>query len=840
MTTARPGTASAEPEAAEPRVQQGDLLIDNHSFEDGTTGWSALDATGRPDGAAADCSITGTEAWSTDGTDSLLLKGGGACQWPGASSSPVAVVAGEALTAFATIRATTRAAIGIRFTDDSGSTVGRRTSPRTTIDKDRSIEITATAPATATRAVVEIQALSSAAMDNVLITGPATALGTQISKRMGFLAMGDGVDQDGRAIVVTVGTGSEEDPAKIIATDVLTGTVTQVVDMPGAVGSWTVAQNPVSKIFYIGTYSSGALWSWKPGARTATRIGPPPLKAFGFAYGLSFGADGTVYGGGWGEGTDGYPGASIWKYVEGDGFGSIAPEPLTTDANYTRWTAYDEVTDAVFTGTGTKTHLYGCNASGDQACTEFTDLLSPELQQAAWLYTGKASNGYLTMWGGDSKSSGNDYLAILKVSRDAAGDLQAEKVTEIKGVIYAGPSDIVDGKVYFNVAGETDNPLHSYDLATGEEKTITSAAVNIFSRGWEAMQLADPAWPGTTLVGWNSGGWLVKWNIETGKLSRTLTEDIPETSIRVNNLSSGADGRIWTGGYLTGGLGAVAPMRSDQHATYPIGAQAEGMINYQGRIYQGSYPNGRIESFDPAADGDPKPRVDCTIGNNQNRPYGLSGYHDRVYFGSQAEYGHTQGAFGYLDLTTGTCTTIVGPLGEQSINAVTGSEGKVFGAGNIFYSYDGTPTEDQAKLLIFDEKTGNAKSVVWPIPDTRSINAAATGPDGTVWLYAEGWLVAMDASTEKIIMKKEIFPDLKPGDRISGNYGQLITNSDGRIYGNVGGRVFGFDPDPSDQGADLDLRVLFDGAGPHIANDDYGNLYVAYRSAQLLRLDPRS
>lgn len=856
-TTTRPDRASAEPAADNPRIQQNDLLITNHSFEDGTSGWTAYDGSAgdrtpwpgqadssndrNDDSAAAQCSISASDDWSVDGAKSLLLKGHRHCRRPGVRSSAVPAVAGERLTAFATIRAKTKASIGLRFTDDDGKIIGTEQSEPAVINKDRPIEITARTPSGATRAAVQISASSSAAVDNVLITGTATALGTQVSKQMSFSAMGDGVDQDGRAIVVTVGTGSEADPAKIIATDVLTGAVTQIVDMPGAVGSWTVAQNPVSKIFYVGTYSTGALWSWKPGDKEATRIGAPPLKAFGFAYGLSFGKDGTVYGGGWGESTDGYPGASIWKYVEGEGFGFLAPTPLTTDANYTRWTAYDEVTDAVFTGTGTKAHLYGCNATGKQDCTEFTDQLSPELQKAAWLYTGKASNGYLTLWGGDSKSAGNDYLAILKVSRDADGKLQAEKVTEIKGVIYSGPSDIVDGKVYFNVADEDEHPLHSYDLATGEQQTISSAAVDIFSRGWEAVQLDDPDWPGTTLVGWDSGGWLVKWNIKTEKLDRSLTEDIPATGIRVNNVSSGADGSVWTAGYLTGGLGSVAPMRSDQQTTYAVGGQAEGMINYQGRVYQGTYPDGEIASFDPTTGGDPEPRTDCTIGHQQNRPYGLYGYRDRVYFGSQAEYGHDQGAFGYLDLKTGTCTTLDGPLGAQSINAITASGGKVFGGGNIFFSYDGTPTEEQAKLLIFEEKSGDAKAVTWPIPDTRSVNAAATASDGTVWFYAEGWLVAMDPRTEKIIMKEEIFPDLKPGERIGGNYGEMITNHDGRIYGNVGGRVFGFDPRKAlqDGSADAGLQVLFDGAGPHIGNDNYGNIYVPYQSTQLLRLNPR-
>ncbi|MFX4270774.1 hypothetical protein ACQBAR_09170 [Propionibacteriaceae bacterium Y1685] len=832
-------TAAAVPPIEKPRVQQGDLLISNHSFESGTDGWTA--SNGRGAAASQACAVTSTQDWATDGSSSLTVGGDTRCIDAGAVSSTVTAVAGEKLTAFAAVRNADPSSIGLRFTDDDGNLIKAEQTKRQRRKAGSTLELTATVPEGATKAAVELGALRGNTFDNVLISGTATSVGSQINKRMSFLAMGDGVDANGRAIVVTVGTGSEEDSAKLIATDVLTGKVTEVVDLPGAVGSWTVAQNPVSKIFYVGTYSSAALWSWKPGESEATRIGTPPIKGFGFTYGLSFGTDGTVYGGGWGEPTDGYAGAAIWKYTEGQGFGAIGTNPLTTDANYTRWTAYEETTDAVFTGTGTKAHLYGCNATGAQTCKEFTSLLSPALQSSAWLYTGKASDGYLTVWGGDSQSRGNDYLAILKVSRDGNGELQADVVTEIKGVIYAGPSDIVDGKVYFNKAGETSNPLHSYDLATGEERTITSAPVNIFSRGWEAMQLDDPAWPGTTIVGWNSGGWLTKWNIDTEKFERTLTEDIPDTSTRVTNLSSGADGNIWSAGYLTGGLGKVAPMRSDQQTTYTVGGQAESMINYRGKVYQGTYPNARIESFDPATQTGQAPTVECAIGERQNRPYGLHGSGDRLYFGSQAEYGFNKGAFGWLNLTSGECTTIVGPLGEQSINAITSSKGKVFGGGNVFFSYDGIPTEEQAKLLIFDEATGEHKAVEWPIPGTRSINAAATSADGTVWLYAEGWLVGMDPISEKIIVQQEIFPDLKPGNRIGGSYGEMIVNTDGKLYGNVGGRVFSFDPVSTrkDKVADASLRIHFAGAGAHLTNDQYGNIYVPYGSTQLLRLNPR-
>lgn len=129
----------------------------------------------------------------------------------------------------------------------------------------------------------------------------------------------------------------------------------------------------------------------------------------------------------------------------------------------------------------------------------------------------------------------------------------------------------------------------------------------------------------------------------------------------------------------------------------------------------------------------------------------------------------------------------------------------------------------------------------WPVPKTRAVNAAVTDPDGIVWFYAEGWLLALDPTTEEWIHREHIFPDWKPGDRIAGNYGQMVVTSDGWIYGNVGGRIFGFDPRRTlAQGSASDtLRILTEGTGPYLTRDAYDNLYVTYSATALLRIDPR-
>lgn len=833
--------AQADPPVPKPRLQQGDLLVGNHGFEDGTSAWTPTDGNGGD--AAEDCQdvLTTATSWASEGKQALALPGRAPCVTAGASSEPVEAVAGETYTAFAHVGKEGKPKIGLRWIDVNGEVIDTAFAPAER--RSDVVEVTGEAPEGAVEVAVEVAARGRASFDEVLITAAYTALGPQVTKQTSFLSMAAGLDENGRHVTYAMGSGSANDPAVLTITDILTGKITRNVEIPGAVGSWAVRQNPVTKTVYIGTYQSAALWLYTPGADEAKRIGAPPIDSVGFMYDIDFDENGVAYGGTWGEPTNGWAGASVYKYEEGKGFqGTLGDGPLVTDANYARPVAYENSTKTIFTGTGTKPHLIGCSTEGEARCKDFISLFSEELQKSIWVYGVTASDGYVMAWAGDSGSQGKDSLVVLKVSRDDAGELQASVVKEIKGVIYNGSSPVIDGKIYYNKAGEEGLPLHSFDVESGEEATIADAPVDIFSRRWEAVQLDDPEWPGTTIVGWNSGAILVKYNLETKKFVRTVVADVPEVSTQVNSVVTGDDEQIWSAGYLTGGLASEASMRGDQHVSNAVGGQAERMIRHQGRVYQGTYPNGRIESFTAKeiADGG-APRVDCTIGALQNRPYGLAGHGDRVYYGSQAEYGHDMGAFGWLDLKTGECTTLEGSIGHQSVNTVAASGDKVFGGGNIFYSYDGTPIEDQAKLLIFDEGTQKAKTITWPVPDTRSVNASVAGADGNVWFYAEGWLLAMDPKTEQWIHQEEIFPDWKPGARIAGNYGKMIKGKDGQIYGNVGGRVFGFDPQQTlkDGSAEKDLAILFQGAGPHITTDAYGTLYVPYNSTGLLRINPR-
>ena len=272
--------------------------------------------------------------------------------------------------------------------------------------------------------------------------------------------------------------------------------------------------------------------------------------------------------------------------------------PLTDTANYTRSLVYDEASRTVFVGTGTQVNLFGCSIDTDE-CEDLTDLLSPEIQDSVEVRRMVASEGYVLAWAGDGGSWGNDWLIVLDVERSAAGDLRVEVVDEIKGVAFPGSSPVVEDHVYYTKAGYEGWPLFRYNVVTGEETQLPKD-VEILARQWDVIELDDPQWPGPTLVELDSYGSLARYNIETETMDVQSVPDVPEVSLRINSIATGPDGSLWSSGYLHGGIGHYTPMRDDEQETFNVGGQAEQMTAHDGRMFQGTYPNGTITSFTEA------------------------------------------------------------------------------------------------------------------------------------------------------------------------------------------------------------------------------------------------
>ena len=215
----------------EKTILPGDALVSNHSFEAGLDGWTQTDGYGDEAGQRCGEALTTTQEWSSDGDASLLLDGARGCPKVGAMSDEVEVEPGQQYTVWADVHDGKVSWAGLQWIGADGEVLESEHTRRNA-RSDR-LELTATAPETATGVRVEIGAIGQTKVDKVLLSGQYTDLGAQVTQRPRFLSSEAGTDENGRDVIWAMATGSEEDPGILMATDVLTGG-----DHPSGPSAW--------------------------------------------------------------------------------------------------------------------------------------------------------------------------------------------------------------------------------------------------------------------------------------------------------------------------------------------------------------------------------------------------------------------------------------------------------------------------------------------------------------------------------------------------------------------------------------------------------------------------
>jgi hypothetical protein len=834
--TLSPAFAISQPSEASPPptpqpVATGDTLIDNYSFESGLAGWSSRSGTDA-DGARGVASCAGTASIATShlrsGVQSAQLQSSKACLIPAIESTSALATAGTRYTTFATSDAKPGTAwVSLRFLDGSGKVVGAgRSTPRPGAG---TLITSLIAPPTTSRVTVLLATTGHAYFDDALLSAEATDLGVQIA--VGSSANGTAYSTDGAGhdLAYTVMTGAHGVNARLAGINLETTKLVLDLPIPGAMGAWN-ATSTADGTVYVGSYNysdiavGGRLYSYTPGGDHVVDLGAP-VPGDTFVYGLSRGPDGSIIGGT-------YPSGAVWKYTPGTGFSAIGPRPILPGIQYLRSVAYDASTGIIYAGTAGTSHIVACPADGSAACIE---VLPASYASVPWVYNMTAGDGHA--FARVSDEHGYEHLVVIKGSKAADGTISASVVNDISGMSFPGATAPFEGKVYYAKSGA----LYSYDIASATE---TSLGVNstIWARNWEVVHFADQvAYPGDTLVGSNAGGIVARYGIQSQKLVVGPVDRLPTGVADIETIQGGPDGKIYSAGYLIGGLGIYTPMRSDQQKQLSSGpgyGQAEGMTTMAGRIYQGVYPGGFIKSFTPAdAASGVGPRTDCEIGQQQDRPYAMLGAAGKIYAGTMAIYGQVSGALTVLDTSTGQCVVHRDIVHNQSLVSLTAAKGLIVG-GSLVWGALGVPsTEPEAKLLVLDPATAQSHTVDLPVRGLRAITALATAPDGKVWVLAQSYVMSFDPTTGQFSNVRNAFPDLVYGTgseaRISALDAQMVTAPDGQIYGAIHQRyLFRLDPRTGT------TTILRKGTFQEIGLDGYGNVYTVYDVNHILRYVP--
>ncbi|MFI6790617.1 hypothetical protein ACIBG4_25140 [Nonomuraea sp. NPDC050383] len=782
-----------------------DLQIVNGGFDDGLAGWSGSHSQGGVDAVTWEgrttARVTDTDPGAAYGRESM----------PGLPAT-----AGTRYTLNAQVWADSGTAyLYLRFRDASGRLLAGGGNASATGRRWNRVTTSGVAPAgTATVSALVYSGVAdvgTAYWDEVLITSKVTDLGVQIESSVPNATTFAG----GSAYAVYTGTADVNPQLAVV--DLATGQVTRKITIPDSaatptVGGWAAATATDGSV-YLGTYPSAKLYRYVPGQSAVTDLGRAE-GGYAFIWDLEPGADGKVYGGTYNDGR--------YFMYDGGAFTTMGSVPVVAGAQYVRSLAHDPAADATYLGTGTNAGL----VRFDNVTGRVDDLLPAA-------YAHNSMVGGLTWTGGRLFAWIDRTLLVLRVTRQADGSYTAATDAAITDVdLHHSPAR--DGKVWF----VRDGLLHSYDVATG---SVQATSVR------PGLDVTGYTWSGGTLVGLGAasdGTRIFTYDPATGRWSSRVVSGAPVLPAAINALGAGPDGKIYTGGYLTGGTGVYDPMRGDGDESRPDRrtldglSQTDSLIAHDGLLYVGAYPSAKLYSYDPAGPWPPTLRYtggeagdkadDCEPGKGpppQDRPYALAGGPDgTVYMGTVPKYGKRSGALTVWK--EGTAGRTVCVVRDQSIVSLAYAGGKLFGGTSTRGALGVDPVYApgaSATLFSFDPATSAVQTYPLPLTAPKAVTALAE-VDGELWGLAGGSLVTLDPARPTAITAKRLFPDPDYAAQSSRAWrdGRLLTvaQDPDHVYGTFGDQIFSIEKSTKA------MTVLLTDSGMEgLTADGFGNLY---------------
>jgi hypothetical protein len=765
-----------------------------------------------------------------DGTKAAKLVDTSDTSPIGLESTKISATAGTTYVAFANVYVLSGSAdLYVRFYNSTDVYLGGAYQSVSSLNQWATLQTTATAPANTAKVSVLLYSakttVGTAYWDNVLISTSFTSLGVQTyDSSPNGTTFGIGSNQDK---IYSVIAGSSGNMPKMQIIDVDTEAVTTSITFPSnstLKGAWAGATATDGNV-YFGTYENARLYKHTPGTSTLTDLGMP-ISGVSVIFSMAAGDNGKVYGGT-------YDDAVLFKYQPSPGFAQIDTRPFAAGKEYIRALAYDTDHDVIYAGLGTNAAVYRF----DIVTQEKTNILPAGYEDITGM------PGSLDYSGGRLFVGLGSTKLVLNVQENPDGSLNSVTVdSTFSTSSLASPAR--NGKVYHTF----ENVLYRYDIATKTNVSL-SHQLNGKVRKFEWVTLDDQTnYPGETLVGLatnENSTYIMKYNPQNNKFRFAPVSGSPQIPSGINMVSVGPEGKIYTSGFLTGGMGVYNPLRGDGNdATSDMMfkgiSQVDRMEPYNGKMYFGVYPGGNLYEYDPTLPWDyetnPKQLVN-TSAFKQDRPKAIAFGGGKVYMGTVATTGQMDGALTVYDLATGVSSTHTGIVNDQSIISLAYENGKLYGGSTIRPGYSSTPTQTEAKLFRYDPAT-NAKLNEYSFP-VAGIKSASelTIVDGKIWGLADGYLFIFNPVTNTF----EYFQEKFTGHSYSGGtyvQGTLLTVSKdpNNVYGTIvspSGSKTLFKVNKSTKAVTSIATPT--GAADKLTADEYGNLYYKGTETELWR-----
>ncbi|WP_158299304.1 carbohydrate binding domain-containing protein [Paenibacillus antri] len=373
-------------------------------------------------------------------------------------------------------------------------------------------------------------------------------------------------------------------------------------------------------------------------------------------------------------------------------------------------------------------------------------------------------------------------------------------------------TDSLDGKLYFM----SDKKLKTIDLSTlVVEETGMEYGSGFRGADWVEFP-NNPDLPGKNLVTVRYDGGVTVMNIET-KQVRLYPPVIPGLPGVVNRLAIVSE----THAITTGSQARSSLVNLTDRTAVPFSiGQADSVYVIGDKAYLGVYPEGSLHEFDLSAPpGDANPKKLAVLGNDQERLVHMSGANGKLYISTIASYGNLGGSLTVYDTATGRLDVHKDIVANQSVLSTAVSDGKLFGSTTIRGGLGSEPTEEEAKIFVWDI-AAERKIAEFPlrVPGLEKpifIGDLSAGPDGLIWGASYEYIFAIDPVTYEVVKSKKVHAQL--------NFSQwahhpLRWSEDGLLYVLFNNKLTVIDPET------LESRTLADTSRFDLGFD--GHLYL--------------
>ena len=266
-------------------------------------------------------------------------------------------------------------------------------------------------------------------------------------------------------------------------------------------------------------------------------------------------------------------------------------------------------------------------------------------------------------------------------------------------------------------------------------------------------------------------------------------------------------------------------------ASVRFGGQIRQLVTFKDKIYIAHYTHARLTEYDPnkawnpGNQSDSNPHYIGAVEHEQDRfPAAYLGEDEKIYFGTQPEYGVLGGTLTIFDPESEKFEVHRNVVQDQSIYALTGNKnGSIFGGTAIAGGLGAHPTQKEAKIFTWDMAKKEKLMERTVIPGAADIWDLVRIPENKLIGAADSVLFVYNIENDKVEATRNVQ---------SGIILNVLASQDGWCYGNTETLLFRFSKNLHEKNAQtagngkIDYRPTTPRFGRGLIETSDGRIYL--------------